>query len=72
MPSDFVSNNVLDKIDMFTSDLPIVQQRDKFAHTVLEFLQQGVILVNCRIVIVSNLSQPVSIPIVNPLKSVQY
>ena len=41
MPADFLSRNVLAEIDVFTPDLPILQQRDEFAHSVIEFLQKG-------------------------------
>jgi len=48
MPADFLSRNVLEEIDIFTPDLPMLQQRDEFAHAVSEFLQKGVIPANKR------------------------
>ncbi len=41
MPADFLSRNVLEEIDIFSPDLPLLQARDKFANAVIEFLQQN-------------------------------
>jgi transposase InsO family protein len=48
MPADFLSRNVLEEIDIFTPDLPMLQQRDEFAHAVSEFLQKGALPANKR------------------------
>jgi hypothetical protein len=39
MPADFLSRNVLEEIQIFTPDFPLLQQRDEFAATVVKFLQ---------------------------------
>jgi len=39
MPADFLSRNVLEEIQIFTPDLPLLQQRDEFAAAVVKFLQ---------------------------------
>jgi hypothetical protein len=41
MPADFLSRNVLDEIDVFSPDLPLLQARDEFANAVIEFLQHN-------------------------------
>ncbi len=48
MPADFLSRNWLEEIDIFTPDLPMLQQRDEFAHAVSEFLQKGALPANKR------------------------
>ena len=48
MPADFLSRNVLEEIDIFTPDLPMLQQRDEFAHAVTKFLQNGELPANNR------------------------
>jgi hypothetical protein len=39
MPADFLSRNVLEEIDVFSPDLPLLQARDEFANAIIEFLQ---------------------------------
>ena len=48
MPADFLSRNVLEEINIFTPDLPMLQQRDEFAHAVTSFLQNGKLPANNR------------------------
>jgi hypothetical protein len=48
MSADFLSRNILDEIDVFTPELPLLQQNDEFAHEVSQFLQQGTLPHNKR------------------------
>jgi len=41
MPADFLSRNVLNEIDVFSPDLPLLQARDEFASSVIQFLQHN-------------------------------
>jgi len=41
MPADFLSRNVLEEIDVFSPDLPLLQARDEFANAIIEFLQHN-------------------------------
>jgi len=39
MPADFLSRNVLEEIDLFSQDLPLLQATDEFANAIIEFLK---------------------------------
>jgi hypothetical protein len=41
MLADFLSRNVLKKIQIFTADLTFLQQRDKFASVIINFSQNN-------------------------------
>ena len=41
MLADFLSRNVLEEIQVFTPQLPHLQNNDEFAHAVVSFLQKG-------------------------------
>ena len=48
MPANFLSRNVLEEIQIFTPELPTLQNNDEFARAVILFLQKKVLPANKR------------------------
>ena len=48
MPADFLSRNVCEAIDVFTPDLPRLQQEDPLLHTLIEYVKNHTIPANAN------------------------